>query len=166
MQGSTLDHWATVQFFFYLAQVRCFWRCFGFRSGLVALFLKMSESGDSWCTDSSFSSLLVKLSQGFESALLDSILKLAVIPVACAHFSTQFLPSSQLCIWYALIQHSLNSPFISIMTLCDLPSLWSVSMIVFWTIAKSAVFPIIVLSKNKRYPECILYGCSFIETQM
>ncbi len=31
-----LDHWATVQFFFSLAQVRCFWRCFCFRSGLVA----------------------------------------------------------------------------------------------------------------------------------
>ncbi len=41
----------------------------------------MSERGDSWCTDSSFSSLLVKLSQVFESAFLDSILKLAVIPV-------------------------------------------------------------------------------------
>ncbi len=37
---------------------------------------------------------------------------------------------------------------------------------VFWTIAKSAVFPIIVVSKNKRYPEFILYGWSFIETQM
>ncbi len=94
----TLDHWATVQFFFSLAQVRCFWRCFCFRRGLVAIFLKMSERGDSWCTDSSFSSLLVKLSQVFESALLDSILKLAVIPVACAHFPTQFLPSSQLFI--------------------------------------------------------------------
>ncbi len=75
----TLDHWATVQFFFSVAQVRRFWRCFCFRSGLVALFLKMSERGDSWCTDSSFSSLLVKLSQVFESALLDRILKLAVI---------------------------------------------------------------------------------------
>ncbi len=64
----------------------------------VALFLKMSERDDSWCTDSSFSSLLVKLSQVFESALLDRILKLAVIPVACAHFPSQFLPSSQLCI--------------------------------------------------------------------
>ncbi len=71
---------------------RYFWRCFCFRSGLVALFLKMSERGDSWFTDSSFSSLLVKLSQVFESALIDSILKLAVIPVACAHFPTQFLP--------------------------------------------------------------------------
>ncbi len=39
-------------------------------------------------------------------------------------------------------------------------------MIVFWTIAKSAVFPIIVVSKNKRYPEFILYGWSFIKIQM
>ncbi len=93
----TLDHWATVQFFFSLAQVRCFWCCFCFRSGLVVLFLKMSERDDSWCSDSSFSSLLVKLSQVFESALLDSILKLAVISVACAPFPIQFLHSSQLC---------------------------------------------------------------------
>ncbi len=42
-EKKTLNHWATVQFFFSLAQVRCFWRCFCFRSGLVALFLKMSE---------------------------------------------------------------------------------------------------------------------------
>ncbi len=94
----TLDHWATVQLFFSLAQVRCFWRCFCFRSGLVALFLKTSEHGESWCTDSSFSPLLVKLSQVFESALLVSILKLAVIPVACAPFPTQILPFSQLWI--------------------------------------------------------------------
>ncbi len=86
----TLNHWATVQLFFSLAQVRCFWWCFCFRSVLVALFLKMSERGDSWCTDSSFSPLLVKLSQVFESALLDSILKLAVISVAYAHFPTNF----------------------------------------------------------------------------
>ncbi len=41
----TLDHWATVQFFFSTAQVRRFWRCLWFRSGLVALFLKTSERG-------------------------------------------------------------------------------------------------------------------------
>ncbi len=46
----TLDEWATVQFFFSLAQVRCFWRCFCFRSSLVAHFPKMSEHGDSWFT--------------------------------------------------------------------------------------------------------------------
>ncbi len=83
----------TTEFFFSTAQVRCFWRCLWFRSVLVALFLKTSERGDS-----SFSPLLVKLSQVFESALLDSILKLAVIPVACVPFPTQILPSSQLCI--------------------------------------------------------------------
>ncbi len=60
----------------------------------------------------------------------------------------------------------LEQPPLSVMTLCDLLSLWRVSMIVFWTIAKSAVFPIIVVSKSKRYPECILYGWTFIETQM
>ncbi len=60
----------------------------------------------------------------------------------------------------------LEQPPLSVMTLCDLLSVWRVSMIVFWTIAKSAVFPIIVVSKNKRYPEFILYGWSFIESQI
>ncbi len=63
----TLDHWGKVQFLFSLPQVRCFGRCCCFRSGLVAFFLKISERRDSWCTDSSFSSLLVKHSQVFES---------------------------------------------------------------------------------------------------
>ncbi len=153
----TLDHWATVQFFFSLAQVRCFWRCFCFRSGLVALFLKISEHGDSWCTDSSFSSLLVKLSQVFESALLDGILKLVVIPVACATFPYP-ISSFQSTLHFICFDTALcEQPPLSVMTLCDLPSSWR---------AKSAVFPIIILSKNKRYPEFILYGWSFIETQM
>ncbi len=46
-----------------------------------------------------------------------------------------------------------KQPHLSVMTLCVLPSLWRVSMFVFWIIAKSAVFSIIVVSKNKRYPE-------------
>ncbi len=58
----------------------------------------------------------------------------------------------------------LEQPPLSVMTLCDLPSLWRVSMFVFWTIAKSAVFPIIVVLKNKRYLQFILYGWTFIET--
>ncbi len=86
-----------VQFVFSFAQVRCFWHCFCFRSGLITLFLKTSEHGDSWCTHSRFSSLLVKLSQVFESALLDSTLRLVVITVACAAFPIQFIPSGQLC---------------------------------------------------------------------
>ncbi len=102
----TLEHWETVQVFSSLVQVRCFWRCFCFRSGLVTLFLKMSECGDSWCTDSSFSSLRVKLSQVFESALLDSILKLAVIPVACAHFPPNFFLTVNFAfnmLWYSTL---------------------------------------------------------------
>ncbi len=59
-----------------------------------------------------------------------------------------------------------KQPHLSVMTLCDLPSLWRAWMFIFWIIVKSAVFSIIVVSKNKRYPECILYGWSFIETQM
>ncbi len=46
----------------------------------------------------------------------------------------------------------LEQPPLSVMTLYDLPSSWRVSIIIFWTIARSAVFPIIVVSKNKRYP--------------
>ncbi len=44
----------------------------------------------------------------------------------------------------------LEQPHLSVMTLCDLPSLWRVLMIVFWTIAKSAVFPIFVVSKEQE----------------
>ncbi len=60
----------------------------------------------------------------------------------------------------------LEQPPLSVMTLCDLPSLWRASIIVFWIIVKSAVFPIIVVSKNKRYPHFIQYEWSFIVTQM
>ncbi len=59
----------------------------------------------------------------------------------------------------------LEQPPLSAMTLCDLPSLWRVPMIIFWTIAKSAVFLIIVVLKNKR-PQFMLYGWSFIKTQI
>ncbi len=153
----TLDHWATIELFFSLAQVRCFWRCFYFRSGLEAIFLKMSERGDSWCTHSSFSSLLVKLSQEFELALLDSILKLAVIPVACA----QFLPSiCPICFDTALLEQ----PPLSVMALCGLPSLWRVSMIAFWTIVSSVLH--YCGFKEQEITQSIPYGWSFIETQM
>ncbi len=147
----TLDHWATVQFFFSLAQVRCFWRCFCFRSGLVALFLKMSERDDSWCTDSSFSSLLVKLSKCLNQLCL-TVFSSLCSSLLLAHLFLYPMSSFQsalhvMCFDTALLE---QSP-LSVRTLCDLLSLWRVSMIIFWTIAKSAVFPIIVVSKNNRY---------------
>ncbi len=146
--------------YFLLSPGKMLLTMFLFQKWLGSLFLKMSERGDSWCTDSSFSSLLLKLSQVFELALLDSIFKLAVIPISCAHFPTHFfLPVNFACnmLWYST-HWTAPPPPLSVMTLCDLPSLWRVSIIVFWTIAKSAVFPIIVVSKNKRYPQLILYG--------
>ncbi len=39
----TLDHWAIVQLFFSTAQVRCFWRCLWFRSGLVVVLLSSTK---------------------------------------------------------------------------------------------------------------------------
>ncbi len=120
----TLDHWATVQFFFSLTQVRCFWWCFCFRSVLVALFLKKSERGDSWCTDSSFSSLLVKLSQ-------ESLNQMCLCTFSYPISSFQSI-LHLICFDTALLE----LPPLSVMILCDLPLLWSVSMIVFWTITK------------------------------
>ncbi len=58
----------------------------------------------------------MKLSQVSDSALLDRILKLVVIRVACAHFPTQFLPSKTfylICFDTALLE---QPPF-SVMTL-------------------------------------------------
>ncbi len=46
----------------------------------------------------------------------------------------------------------LEQPPLSVMTLCDLHSLWRVSMIVFWTIAKSAVFPYYCGFKKQEIP--------------
>ncbi len=159
----------TVQFFFFLAQVRHFWWCFLFSEvALVALFLKMSERGDSWCTDFSFSSFLVKLSQVFESALLDSILKLGSFLLLVHIFLPNFFLPVNFAfnmLWYTT-PWTAPPPTLSVMILCDLLSLWRVSMIVFWTIAKSAVFPIIVVSKNKRYPQSIRMDGHLLETQI
>ncbi len=79
---------------------------------------------------------------------------------ACSHpccLCTFFYPNSS----FQSTLHSIcfdtahcKQPHLSVMTLCDLPSLWRVSMIIFWIIANSAVFSIIVVSK-KRYPEFI-----------
>ncbi len=154
----TFDNWATVQLFYSLDHIRCFWRCFCFRSRLVALFLKISwlqllftpcETlpsvwiGFAWQYSQAFSHLCCLCTFSYPISSFQSTLHLIC-------FDTALLELSPL----------------SLMTLCDLPSLWRVSMIVFWTITKSAVFPIIVVLKNKRYPEFILYGWSFIETQM
>ncbi len=89
------DHWVI----FSTAQVRRFWCLSLVQKWLGSPF---PEDGLSVVTLDALTPasgpLLVNLSQVFESALLDCILKLEVIPVACAPFPTQILPSSQLCI--------------------------------------------------------------------
>ncbi len=81
---------------------------------------------------------------------------------ACGHpccLCTFSYPSSSFQSTFRLIcfdKALLEQPPLSVMTLCDLPSLWKVSMIIFWTRGgggerntKSAVISIIVVSKNK-----------------
>ncbi len=141
----TLDHWATVQLFFSIAQVRCFWRCFCFRSGLEPF---------------SWRCLSVVILDALTAASVHSLwcspkcLNRFCLTVNPCCLCTFFYPISSFESTFHLICFDtalLEQPPLSVMTLCDLPSLWRVSMIIFWTIAKSAVFPIIVLSKNKRY---------------
>ncbi len=128
----TLDHWATVQLFFSTAQVWCFWRCLWFRSGLVALFLKMSARGDSWWLQLQSTPCEALPSVWISFAWLYS--------QACGHpccLCTFSYPNSSfqstlhlICFDTALCKQ----PHLSVMTLCDLPSLWRVSMFVFWII--------------------------------
>ncbi len=139
----TLDRLATVQFCFSLARVRCFWCCFSFGSGSVALFFWRCLS-------------MVTLDE-LTPASVHSLWQYWQYSQACSHpccLCTFPYPISSfqstlhlICFDTALCEHT---P-LSVMTLCDLSSLWMVSMLIFWTIAKSAGFPIIVISKNKRY---------------
>ncbi len=142
----TLDHWATVQFFFSLAQVRRVWRCLLFRSGLtrgirqLAKFLDTSVCGGSWCLDPSFSPFLVKFTKILESILLDNPHKAAVLSVGCASFSSPLFPSTQLsvnmlghstlwtasffgneCLWLTLLVKGVNDCLLDNCQISSLP---------------------------------------------
>ncbi len=109
----------------------------------VAKFLDTSVCGGSWCLDPSLSPFLVKFTQILESILLDNPHKAAVLSVGCASFLPHFfLPLNFLltCLDTALCEQ----PASLVMNVCGLPSLWRVSMIVFWTTVRSAVFPMFV----------------------
>ncbi len=85
----TLDDWATVQFFFSLAQVRRLWLT------TVAKFLDTSVCGGSWCLDPSLSQFLVKFTQILEYILLDNPHNAAVLSVGCTSFSSTLFSSTQ-----------------------------------------------------------------------
>ncbi len=103
----------------------------------VAKFLDTSVCGDSWCLDPSLSPFLVKFTQILESILFDNPHKTAFLSVGCASF-----PSTQLSV--NMLGYSTLWTASLVMNVCVLPSLWRVSMIVFWTTVRSAVFPMIV----------------------
>ncbi len=44
-----------------------------------------------------------------------------------------------------------KQPYLSVMTLCDLPSLWRASMFVFWTVAKSAIITPLLWFQRTRH---------------
>ncbi len=157
----TLDHWATVRIFFSLAQARCFWRCFCFRSGLVVLFLKMSERGDSWCTPASVYSLwsspkcFNRLCLTVFSSLRSSLLLVHIflpnffLPVNFAFnmlwYSTPWTAtlSSNDPLWLTLFVKGVNERFLdhcqdSIVPHCcgfkeqEIPTIYTVWMVIYW----------------------------------
>ncbi len=65
-------------------------------------------------------------------------------------------------LWYSTPWTAL----LSVMTLCDLPSLWRCQLSSSGPLPSQQCSPLLWFSKNKRYLEFILYGWSFIETQM
>ncbi len=64
------------------------------------------------------------------------------LSVGCASFSSTLFPSTQLSV--NMLGYSTLWTASLAMNVCVLPSLWRVSMIVFWTTVRSAVFPMIV----------------------
>ncbi len=103
-----------------------------------------SVRSDSWTTDSSCSPLFVNLPHIFEWVLFHDPLQGAVIPIACTLFSTISFPYLRPSILMCLDTELCEQPASFAMNFCVLPSLCKVSMVVFWTTVKSAVFPMIV----------------------
>ncbi len=107
----------------------------------VAKFLDTSVCGGSWCLDPSLSPFLVKFTQILELIVLDNPHNDGSLGWF-ASFSSTLFSSTQLsvnCLDTALCEQ----PAYLAMNVCGLPSLWRVSMMVFWTTVRS-VFPMIV----------------------
>ncbi len=150
---TTLDHWATVQFFFSLAQIRCFWQCLCFIG--VALFLKMSVRGDSWCTDSP--KCLNRLCLTVFSSLWPSLLLVHIflhdffLPVNFAFnmlwHSTHWTapPFSNDPLWLTLFVEGVNDhlldhcqvssvPHYSGFKEQEIPTIYTVRMVIYWVV--------------------------------
>ncbi len=162
----TLDHWATVQLFFFLSPGEMLLTMFLFQKWLGSTFpediwawwLLMHWLQLQFTPCEALPSVWIGFAWQYSSSYYYYYSQACGHPCCLCTFSypiSSFQSTLHLiCFDTALLEQ----PPLSVMTLCDLLSLWRVSMFVFWIIAKTAVFPIIVVLKNKRYPEFILYG--------
>ncbi len=142
-ENITLDHSAAVQ-------SRRFWRCLLFKSGLtqgmrqlkpmscIRLCVVVLEA----LTPAAVHSLWI--SPTFLNGFCFTILSRVRLSPLLVHFFLPhlFLPFAPLLM--CLETELCEQPASFAMTFCVLPSLCKVSMVVFWTTVKSAVFPMIV----------------------
>ncbi len=127
----------TVQFFFSLAQVRCLWRQL-YPNSLTLLCVVALDALTPASVHSLWSSPKF-LNRFCLTIFIRLRFSRLVVHLFLPHF---FLPLNFLltCLDTALCEQ----PAYLAMNVCGLPSLWRVSMIVFWTTVRSAVFPMIV----------------------
>ncbi len=155
----TLDHWATVQLFFSLAQLRCFWRCFCFRSGLVALFLSVvtldaltpASDHSLWSSPKCLNLLCLTVFSSLRSSLLlvHIFLPKVFLPVNFAFnmlwYSTPWTPTpfSNDPLWLTLFVKGVNDHLLdhcqvsSVPHYCgfkeqEIPRMYTVWMVISW----------------------------------
>ncbi len=150
-ENITLDHSSAVQSFLSLAQARRFWRCLLFKSGLtqgmrqlkpmscIRLCVVVLEA----LTPAAVHSLWISPTffNGFCFTILSSV-RLSLYCLYTFYLQHLFLPFASLLM--CLDTELCEQPASFAMNFCVLPSLCKVSMVVFWTTVKSAVFPMIV----------------------
>ncbi len=136
-------HWATVQFFFSTAQVRCFWHC---------LWFEVIGSPFSWRVWAWWLLMHRIQLQSTPCEALPGLNQRAyawLYSQACGHpccLWHLFLPKFFLPVNFVfnMLDTALcKPPHLSVMTFCDLPSLWRVSMFVFWIIASQQSSPLL-----------------------
>ncbi len=159
----TLDHWATVQLFFSLAPVRCFWRCL-FQKGLVSSF---PEDVWAWRLLMHWLQLQFTPCEALPSVWIGLAWQYSQ---ACGHpcclctfsyliFSFNFVsnmlwystpwtaaPFSNDPLWLTLFVEGVNYRLLDHCQVSSVPHYYCF--------------------KEQEIPRFILYGCSFIETQI
>ncbi len=154
-ENITLDHSAAVQSFLSLAQTRRFWRSLLFKSGLTQgmrqlkpmSYIRLCVVVLEALTPAAVHSLWI--SPTFLNGFCFTILSRVRLSLLLEHFFLPhlFLPFASLLM--CLDTELCEQPASFAMTICVLPSLCKVSMVVFWKTVKSAVFPMIYAYRTR-----------------